>query len=212
MTTAIVAIISGALFLVALFVLHFLKRELSPLWRMISEYEIGRFGWMMRLAFFLWAASVLSLVITFWPSLHSIGGSIGRWWLVVIVAALVGAGIFRTDPITEITPSLRNTLHTICGAVVILTFPIAATLVTRCLHHEGEWSSIAPLLTLGTTLSWVGVVAYFASIIISRILDPTSGKVGPKIYQGWPNRIMVVFYVVWILLAAGGALTVLGRA
>jgi hypothetical protein len=33
-------------------VLHFREPEFGPLWRMISEYEIGRNGWMMGLAFF----------------------------------------------------------------------------------------------------------------------------------------------------------------
>ena len=57
------SIIFATVFLIILFLLHFLKRELDPSWRMISEYEIGRFGWLMRLAFFCWGASVLALLI-----------------------------------------------------------------------------------------------------------------------------------------------------
>ena len=52
MLTAYAAILFTAIFLGLLALLHFLKPELDPAWRMISEYEIGRFGWMMRLAFF----------------------------------------------------------------------------------------------------------------------------------------------------------------
>jgi hypothetical protein len=40
------AIIFSVTFLAILFLLHFLKPELDPSWRMISEYEIGRYGWM----------------------------------------------------------------------------------------------------------------------------------------------------------------------
>ena len=54
MTAAYVSIVFGSVFLILVTLLHFLKRELDPSWRMISEYEIGRHGWMMRLAFFCW--------------------------------------------------------------------------------------------------------------------------------------------------------------
>ena len=142
------AIIFATVFLIILFLLHFLKRELDPSWRMISEYEIGRFGWMMRLAFFCWGASVLAMLITIWPSLQPISGTISRWWFVLIVIALVGAGIFKTNPITENTPNPVNTIHTICGAIVILTFPIAATLAVGSLLHNPLWSASHGLLNI----------------------------------------------------------------
>src|SRR5665648_39410 len=112
MISGYISIVFAALFLVILFLLHFLKRELDPSWRMISEYEIGRFGWMMRLAFFSWGVSVLALLITIWPFLQPISGTISRWWFVLIVIALFGAGIFKTNAITENNPNPINTLHT----------------------------------------------------------------------------------------------------
>ena len=44
MAAEYISIIFAVVFLVILILLHFLKRELDPAWRMISEYEIGRFG------------------------------------------------------------------------------------------------------------------------------------------------------------------------
>ena len=208
MVSAYTSIVFASVFLAILFLLHFLKRELDPAWRMISEYEIGRFGWMMRLAFFSWGVSVLALLITIWPSLQPIGGTISRWWFVLIAIALFGAGIFKTNPITENTPNRVNTIHTICGALVILTFPIAATLAVRSLLHNPLWSASQGQLIFGTVLAWIGVVAYFASIIISGIIHPSSirkpsaDKDGPRVYQGWPNRFMVVTYMIWIMITA----------
>ena len=50
------------------------------------------------------------------------------------------------------------------------------------------------------TLSvWIGMVAYFSSIIISIVLDPSAGRGGPHVYQGWPNRFMVATYAAWIV-------------
>jgi hypothetical protein len=212
MVSAYTSIVFASVFLAILFLLHILKRELDPAWRMISEYEIGRFGWMMRLAFFSWGASVLALLITIWPYLQPISGTISRWWFVLIVIALFGAGIFKTNPITENTPNRVNTIHTICGAIVILTFPIAVTLAVRSLLRNPLWSASQGQLIFGTVLTWIGVVAYFASIIISGIINPSAvskssaDKDGPHIYQGWPNRFMVVTYIIWIIITAVTAL------
>ncbi len=198
-----ISIIFAAVFLAILFLLHFLKRELDPTWRMISEYEIGRFGWMMRLAFFCWGASVLALLITISPSLLPISGTISRWWFVLIVIALFGAGIFKTDPITNDTKSLVNTIHKLCGVIVILTFPIAASLAVRSLLYNPLWSANKGLLLFGIVLAWIGVIIYFAAIIISRTKDPKAGEAGhPPVYMGWPNRFNVVTYIIWIIIVA----------
>jgi hypothetical protein len=210
MGTAYASIIFAAAFLIILFLLHFLKRELDPSWRMISEYEIGRFGWMMRLAFFCWGASVLAMLITIWPSLQPIS----RWWFVLIVIAHVGAGVFKTNPITDNIPNPVNTIHTICGAIVILTFPIAATLVISNLLHNSLWSARQGQLIFGSVLAWIGMVSYFASIIISGIVHPSTvrsssaEKYGPHVLQGWPNRFMVVTYIIWLIIIAGTALQI----
>ncbi len=203
MTSAYVAIGFSVLFLIILLLLHFLKPEFDPSWRMISEYEIGSFGWMMRLAFFSWGASILALLITIWPSLTSTGGIISRWWMILIVAALFGAGIFKTDPITEITASLVNRLHALCGAIVILTFPIAGTLAAHSLLKNISWQPGAGWLTFVTVLIWLGMVGYFTSVIVARIRNPLAGtKNGPIVYQGWPNRFLAVTYLLWIIVVA----------
>ena len=202
MVSAYIAIVFAVFFLIILFLLHFLKREFDPTWRMISEYEIGHFGWMMRLAFFSWGTSVLAILITIWPSLQPIS----QWWFVVIAIALLGAGIFKTNPITDNTPDWVNTIHALCGAIVILTFPIAVTLAVSSLLHNQLWSASQGVLIFSTVLAWIGMIAFFASIIISRIIDPSAGRVGPHVYLGWPNRFMVVTYIVWIITIAVVAL------
>jgi hypothetical protein len=207
MLSAYTSIVFASAFLAILFTLHFLKRELDPAWRMISEYEIGRFGWMMRLAFFCWGASVLALLVAIWPALLPISGTISRWWFVLIVVALFGAGIFKTDPITHDTHSLVNTIHKFCGTIVILTFPIAATLAVHSLLLDPHWLAYQGWLVFGIVFAWIGVVAYFATVIISRIKDPQAGQVGGlHVNMGWPNRFNVVTYIIWIIITAGIAL------
>ena len=54
-------------FLVLLALLHFLKPELDPSWRMISEYEIGEYGWVMTLAFLALSVSYAALFAALLP-------------------------------------------------------------------------------------------------------------------------------------------------
>ena len=206
MITGYASILFAALFLAILILLHFLKPEIDPIWRMISEYEIGRYGWLMRVAFFCWGASVLTLLITIWPSLSGISGTIGRWWLGLIVIALFGAGIFKTNAITDPTPSLINAMHTLCGAIVILTFPIVATLVAHSLLKNNILVSVQGQLIIGTILVWIGMIGYFASIIVSRMINPSAERVGPEVYQGWPNRFLVVTYIIWLIIVAANTI------
>ncbi len=202
MSTEYLTIIFSSLFLAILLLLHFLKPELDPSWRMISEYEIGRFGWLMRLAFFCWGASVLSTLITIWPALYSGTGVISRWWLVVIIIALFGAGIFKTNPITDTTKNLENTIHTICGAIVILTFPIASTLSVIGILRQTVLPPNWWWLIIATILTWLGVLSFFGSIIISRRTNPSAIRVGPNVYTGWPNRFLAVAYNAWLIVVA----------
>jgi len=183
----------GLTFLAILAALHFLEPEFDPSWRMISEYALGRHGWLMSLAFFCWAGSVLCLTAAVWSGLAS---RLPRAWLLLVVGALVGAGVFRTNPILDDTPRLGHTLHAACGALVILTFPAGATLVTRGLPDR------TPLETWATRATWLGLVGFFGSIAISRALHPGAGRVGPDVLLGWPNRAMVVLYLAWILVTA----------
>ncbi len=208
MPSATISIIFAFVFLAILILLHFLKRELDPSWRMISEYEIGRFGWLMRLAFFCWGASVLALLFAIWPSLQLTSGAISRWWFAVIATAMFGAGIFKTDPITNDTNSLVNTIHKLCGVIVILTFPIAATLAVASLLQAPLWSASRSLLIFATLLAWIGMVVYFSTVIRARIKDPKAGEPGgPIVYMGWPNRFNVITYILWIVIVAATALS-----
>ena len=197
-----IAIVLSVLFLAILFLLHFLEPEFDPSWRMISEYELGHYGWLMRLAFFCWGGSVLALRVALHSFVGTRGGRIGRGWLLLIGVALFGAGIFITNAITDTTPRLANTLHTVCGAIVIMTFPIAATLVARSLARNQKWVPARRRLLWITLLLWFGLLAYFGSITVSNLINPSAGRVGPDVLLGWPNRLMVVVYHVWIVIVA----------
>ncbi len=199
MTPAFTTILFACLFLVLLLLLHFLKPEFDPSWRMISEYEIGKFGWMMRLAFLCWGAALLSLLLTISPAMQSVSGVISRVWFLLIVLALIGAALFKTDPITDQTSSTTNKIHQLCGSIVILTFPIAATIAAHSLSLNPAWAGASVVLIIITVLNWLSMLAFFATIAIATKRDPNAGKSGPHIPMGVPNRILVLMYVIWLI-------------
>ena len=152
--------------------------------------------------FFCWGSSVVFLTWTLRPVVRTRLGIIGLGWLLVIALAQVGAGIFVTDAITDPAKTTAGNLHTLCGVVVILTFPIAATLVSRGLARHQQWQDRRRLLNWLTGFVWLALIVYFGSIIGSNLANPGAGRVGPHVLQGWPNRAMVAAYSVWLISVA----------
>lgn len=173
------ALASVGAFSVILVLLHVLKPELDPSWRMISEYEIGRYGWLMRLAFVCWSVSVAAVDVALSPSLSTAAVVA----LGIVATGPLGAAIFATEPTT--TPldqtGTVHRLHVAFGVLFILGFPIAATLAGQ------GWLTGVP---------WIGLIAFLGA---TRVYGARGARrAAPKILIGWPNRFMVATYVVWI--------------
>jgi hypothetical membrane protein len=186
------------LFLILLAALHFMEPEFDPSKRLISEYELGRYGWVMSLAFFSLGVGVLAMLRSTWASATTRRGLIGRWWFVVMGIALFGAGIFYPYP----TPNIASYLHGLCGAIVIATFPIAATLYSSSLAHSQAWTTSRGRLRWATVLVWVGLFAFAGSIIVLGILSPPADRANPNLLIGWQNRFMIVTYALWLMVVA----------
>jgi hypothetical protein len=158
----------------------------------------------MRLAFVVWALGVLCLLLKL-VEIFPTPNYLITGWLGVLTIALFGAAAFKTNPILdnlkEGSGNIENTIHTICGAIVILTFPIIATIIVFNIGSILAPGRL-PFLVVLTSLTWIGQIAFFASISISQRINPTAGRVGPTVFLGWPNRIMVLLYVIWISVVA----------
>lgn len=200
-TTLSIASYLGMAFLLLLAVLHVLKPEFDPAWRMISEYEIGKYGWLMRLAFFCWGGGFLLFVLSLWHRLGTFGGKVGKWWLLLISMALFGAGLFAPQPITDLTRGTTDKLHALCGALMIFTLPIAATLIAFALSkHQTTRKSKTPLFWF-TLLVWMGLIAFFYTMVRYASQAKTRAY-GPDVLIGWPNRFLVLTYSIWLIAVA----------
>jgi hypothetical protein len=97
-TAARITFWAAALFLGLLAVLHILKPEYDPSWHMISEYEIGRFGWAMQLAFISLAIASVGAIVAVWSQAKSNIGYIGLVLLLVAATGMMIAASFLAIP------------------------------------------------------------------------------------------------------------------
>jgi Protein of unknown function (DUF998) len=185
---------SASLLIVAL--LHLLKPELDPSWRMISEYEIGRWGWLMRLAFVLTAASCMALAAALEPFV----GITAALVLTLVAIGPLGAAIFATEPITNPREhrGVADRVHVACAMLFIFGLPLAVTLINwRLAGLEGyilhQWS---PWMTLAV---WAALALFVGSIVY---YGGGQGEFGPEVRIGWPNRIMMLVNLGWLIVVA----------
>jgi hypothetical protein len=194
-----VILTSATLFLVLLAALFVLKPEIDPAWRFISEYAIGRHGWLMSLAFLSMAACCVATVIALWSQL-GIGGRIGAGLLLIGALGLTLAGIFTTDPIT--TPmeaqSTSSQLHGL-GAILGDGVALGGTIITVSLLRNKAWRAARGWLIGILALTWI----VYAWLMMSM---PADGHFGPGVAIGWPSRALMVSYCLWFIVIASQAL------
>lgn len=190
------------LFLILLTSLHFLKPEVDPSWRMISEYEIGDFGWVMTLAFLSLSFSYLALFIAIRSQVKTIAGRIGLALLLLGVVGSAMGGIFTTDSITATKEQLttHGMLHGIGALLGIPTLPFAATLINWVLARNQAWTFARKWLFLSAAVTWIGLIAFAVSMAV--MMPRGQGKFTPDVLIGGSNRFLIFTYAAWQIIVA----------
>jgi hypothetical protein len=206
-TAARLSFAAAATFVVLLAVLHVLKPELDPSWRMISEYAIGDYGWVMVLAFLSFAVSYVALFAAVRSQLPTVGGRIGLALLLASAAGLTIAAIFTTDPVTVSKDAIttHGSLHNL-GGMIGTSMPIAAALVSWRLARNPAWSPARRSLLWTAGLVWIGLLVFYVSLGV--MLSQNNGAFGPDVLVGWPGRFDTLVNCVWLMTVAWQALRV----
>lgn len=133
-----IALVGTTTFLIMLIVLHILEPEFDPSWRMISEYELGVFGWMMQLAFVGLSVGCIAITVSIWSDVVKFSGRLGGILMMIVGIVYTGAAIFITDPITSPPDSMTvaGGLHNLFALIVIPGFPLAVTFITIGLYRQ----------------------------------------------------------------------------
>lgn len=177
----------STLFLLAL--LHLISPELDPSVRMVSEYALGNYGWVLARMFLAWTLSCIALFFAINAQVRTIGGKIGLFFL---LAAALGMGMAAFFDV-------RHELHGLAAAIGIPTLPIAAILINISLLRNPAWTSSRRLLLWTANPPWISLVLMLATIFIG-LSQGLQFAIGLPV--GWPNRLLVVAYCVWVIAVA----------
>ena len=206
-TAARLSFVSAAAFAILLVALHFVKPELDPSWHFISQYAIGRLGWMMVLAFLSLSVSYVSLFAALRSELRTVAGRIGLALLLVSALGPAIAAAFTTDPVT-VSPdavTVEGRLHNL-GGPLGFAMPLAAALIGWKLARDPAWSSAKRPILWATGLALAAFVVSFVSLGV--IVSQSGGTFDPGVPVGWPGRFEILAYSVGVMVVARQAILV----
>ncbi len=179
--------------------MHVVKSNLDPTWRMVSEYEMGSHGWLMRLAFVGLGAACAALFVALRGRVYGRAARIGRGFLVAAAAGTVLAGVFASDPITatkaEVTTS--GNLHGLGAMLGIPGLLLASTLLTRRLARSSASSPAVTALRVAAAGAWISIAAFAITMAVTY-----DGAFSSDVPIGVSNRLLITSYVVWMVAAA----------
>jgi hypothetical protein len=192
---------AAALAIIALAALHILKPEISPSRNMISQYALGRHGWVMAVCFAAFGAGSACLFGALVTQASSLLTWIGLIFLLLAGLGLAMVAQFPMDPVS--TPrqqmSFSGKMHGVLFLTGIPCMLLAVLLLSLTLGRETPYASL-PLMVL-TLVIWL---SFGITIAIMLMVGP--GKPpdphGPERFLGLPNRLFMVGYGAWLIVVA----------
>jgi uncharacterized protein DUF998 len=187
--------------IVALAVLHALKRDIRPSSTMISQYALGRHGWLMSACFAAFAAASACLFVALLASVPTLLGRVG---LAFLLSCAVGLGMgarFPMDPVST-KPEERSFSGRMHGVSFMIGVPsqIFAVLLLSLALVAQRFPTSSLLLALAA-LIWLSL-----AVMIAIMLKVGPGKEpnpdGPERFLGLPNRLFMVLFAAWLIAAA----------
>jgi uncharacterized protein DUF998 len=186
--------------LAALAALHALKPEVRPSSTMISQYALGRHGWMMSLCFAAFAAASACLFVALLANVPTLLGRVGLAFLLSCAVGLGMAARFPMDPVST-TPSrmsLSGRMHGVSFMIGVPSQILAVLLLSLAL---GTRFSTSPLLLALTCVIWLSLAVMIAiMLMVGPGKEPNPD--GPERFVGLPNRLFMISFAAWVIAAA----------
>jgi hypothetical protein len=206
-TIAILALTSALLALICLLVLHFTSPEFQPSWRMISEYALGKYKWLITSFFLLWGTSSILLAVLLWPLVTSTWAMVGVVLLVISAIGEIMGGLF----------DVKHKLHGLSFLLGVPSLPIAALLITGNVVQLEGWHADSSMAWYSAHSTWITLVLMGVAMAVmmngfnkagipmeQNAPVPERVPDGAIAWAGYTNRLLVLCYIGWLVIVALG--------
>jgi hypothetical membrane protein len=158
-------------FVLALLLMHAIRPDYTIVDHMISDYAVGRSGWIMTTAFVSISLGCLALAIgLFRDGPNSLSGRVGAALLVVAFAGLVVTALFPTD--LETAPTTHNgNIHTISFLVNVVSIVLSALCLAFSYGGSATWRHRRSPAFIFAGLLVVAFVAQFMTLHPAPLWD-----------------------------------------
>jgi len=182
-----IGVAAVAYFVATFVVLHFVQWELNPAEHFISEYALGRFGWLVTLAFFVVGVGTLGLARGLHRSFEP-GELVATPVALMAIAGIsfIVLGIFKIDPLLEdgttaYTPA--GIVHLLAGLVLFLSLIIGAFILRGVFAGDARW--------------W-GLEEATLRFALGMVVAPVVMVAVPQQTVGLAQRAVVAIMVAWL--------------
>ncbi len=175
--------------------LHIIEPEYGPMWRFVSEYSNGHYGFIMRITFLLFATATLTTALLLKSLKPSRLGKIALTSFFVSTVGLILAACFNQDPITSKVMTFAGNMHGFATILGIPGFSIGA-LFTAFWFNKQESAGNGRVTNI-----IVGVLPLVSFLLMLGYLftaiSPETGFT-PDTYTGLLNRVFIVAMIGWL--------------
>lgn len=191
----IVTRISAFLFILALAAVHALDRTVDSSWQPISDFALGDWGWLLRLALLMLGTTFLTLGVDTLVSQRGWGIKIGAGLLLIAAFGNFTGSLFNTDPAGTKPEAMTTSGQIHAASAGLLGLMILATIfytihVVRSGKGTWRWYLLA-----ATLLLWVAEISLIATM--ATMLSKTEGMITPETPFGWHGRVLLVLCAAW---------------
>ena len=173
--------------LLAIVFMHILRPDYTPMHHMISDYAVGRFGWIMTTAFVALAGGLLMLLVGL-----ARGGPVSAmarvamFFLGIPCIGLIVTAMFDTD-LEEATSVTRSgNIHTISFLVNVASILLAVVLLSAVFRREPSWRDHGRTAVVLASLIVLAFIFQFVTL-------------HPGAPYGIANRLFVALLFAWLL-------------
>ena len=201
MKTLNISKLSAIGFIVILVLLHIINPEIDPTWQPISVYALGKMGWLMNVAFFLFGLSFFTLGLYIFQNFKSPGAKIGGVLLILAAIGNFTAGIFNTDPVDTLPEQITTSGNIHVGAAGLLGFMILATLFISYQFYKQEKLRPYRVRVLLATV-FVLIIEIVMISAMGVYLSDTDGMLTPDTPIGGIGRLVILSCSIWVFITA----------